>query len=102
MRNGAAAAAVLAAAIGTAVLGLLTTLAAASKGIGVALDFYAPAGPLSGKSTVTVIVWLAAWIVLHVAWRNRQVAPRALTWLTLALVVLGLLGTFPPVFEAFE
>ena len=77
-------------------------LAAANKSIGVALDFYGPAGPLSGKSTVTVIVWLAVWIVLHVAWRDRPVAPRPLTWITLALVVFGLLGTFPPVFEAFE
>lgn len=102
MRNGGAAAAVLAAGIGTAVLGLLTMLAAASKGIGAALNFYAPAGPLSGKSTVTVIVWLAVWIVLQLAWRNRQVAPGALTWITLVLVALGLLGTFPPVFETLE
>src|SRR5262245_26220863 len=63
--NGAAAAAVLTVGIGSFVLGLLTTLAAASRPVATVLAFYGPAGPLSGKSTVAVVVWLVAWTVFH-------------------------------------
>lgn len=101
-RNGEAAAAVVAAGIGTAALGLLTTLAAASRGIQSFLNFYAPVGPLSGKSIVAVVVWIAAWVFLHAAWRDRHLMPRTVAWIALGLVVLGLAGTFPLVFGAFE
>jgi hypothetical protein len=95
--NGAAAAAILAAGIGSFVLGLLTTLAAASRPIGNVLAFYGPTGPLSGKTTVAVLIWLAAWVLLHRTWKDRQVnfGP------VLILIALALLGTFPLFFEAF-
>ena len=42
------------------------------------------------------VVWLAAWGVLHARWRTREIAPRGVLALTLILVGIGLLGTFPP------
>lgn len=99
--NGAAAAAILAAGIGCFVLGLLTTLAAASTALNRALAFYGPAGPLSGKTTVAVLLWLIAWAVLHRWWRARQVNFARLFMATLILIALALLGTFPPFYEAF-
>jgi hypothetical protein len=101
-RNGEAAAALVAAGIGTMVLGLLTTLAAASRGMQGLLSFYAPAGLLSGKSTIAVVVWIVAWVVLHAAWYDQHLHVRTIAWITLALVGLGLAGTFPPIFETFE
>ena len=98
---GPAAAAFLAAGIGAFVLGLLTTLAAASEAIAEKLEFSTPVGPLSGKTTITVAVWLVSWLVLHLALRGRDPAPRTVFWVTAVLVVLGLLGTFPIFFEAF-
>ncbi|MDQ7842249.1 MAG: hypothetical protein QN141_04370 [Armatimonadota bacterium] len=100
--NGPVAAAFLASGIGSFALGLLTTGAAASEGLANALRWSRPVGPLSGKSTLAVIVWLAAWIVLGSVWRRKEVrfAP-AFLW-TLILLGLGLLLTFPPFFEAFE
>lgn len=100
--NGPAAAALLAAGIGSFVLGLLTTLAAAAKAFGMALNLYNPVGPLSGKTAGAVAAWLIAWVVLHLAWKDRQVNFGATYSVTLILLILGLLGTFPPVFEAFE
>jgi hypothetical protein len=99
--NGAAAAAIFAAGIGSFVLGLLTTLAAASKVLGNALAFYGPTGALSGKTTVAVVIWLAAWVLLHRTWKHRQVNFALIFLGTLILVGLALLGTFPLFFEAF-
>lgn len=98
--TGAGAAAVVAAGIGTFTIGLMTSLAEASAGLRTALIWYAPSGPLSGKTGVGVLAWLVAWIVLHSAWKNRSVNfGRSFTW-AVVLVALGFLLTFPPVFEA--
>ena len=102
LTNGAAAAAVLAAGIGSFVLGLFTTLAAANEGIKGLLNWYAPAGPLSGKSSLAVIAWLVSWVVLHARWEDKEVNFDRVFVITLILIGLGLLLTFPPVFEAFE
>ncbi|HSF29490.1 MAG TPA: YHS domain-containing protein [Candidatus Tectomicrobia bacterium] len=99
--NGAAAAAVLTVGIGSFVLGLLTTLAAASGSVATVLAFYGPVGPLSGKSTVAVVVWLVAWAVFHKRWKNTQVNFSGVFVATLILIALGVLGTFPPFFEWF-
>jgi hypothetical protein len=99
--NGAAAAAILAAGTGSFVLGLLTTLAAAGKLLGNVLAFYGPTGPLSGKTTVAVVFWLATWVLLHRTWKDRQVNFGLVFIGTLILIALGLLGTFPLFFEAF-
>jgi len=99
--NGPAAAAIMAAGAGTFAIGLMTTLAEAFAGLRSALTWYAPSGPLSGKTGVGIIVWLVVWVALVSVWRGRNVnIGRVLTW-TALLLVLGFLGTFPPVFEAF-
>lgn len=99
--NGPPAAAILAAGAGTFAIGLMTTLAEAFAGLRSALAWYAPSGPLSGKTGVGIIVWLVAWIALATVWRGRDVnVGRVLTW-TFVLLFLGFVGTFPPVFEAF-
>jgi len=99
--NGAAAAAILAAGIGSFMLGLLTTLAAASEAINAVLAFYSPVGPLSGKTAVAVVIYLAVWGLLHRTWKSRQVNFSLAFLGTLILIALAFLGTFPPVFEAF-
>jgi len=100
--TGPAAAALVAAGIGTFIIGLMTTLAAASAGLRNALAWYGPSGPLSGKTGVGLIAWLVAWIVLHSIWKGRELnLGKAFTW-AIVLIAAGFLLTFPPVFEAFE
>jgi len=101
LTNGPAAAAILASGIGSMALGLFTTLAQAITSIKNALNLYDPAGPLSGKTTVAVVVWLVAWGILHGLWKKKQVAFARVFIATVILIALGLLGTFPPFFEAF-
>lgn len=58
-----------------------------------------PVGPLSGKTGIDVIVWPVFWPVFHLLWRKKDL-PFAAVWkLALVLILLGFLGTFPPVFE---
>ena len=99
--NGPAAAALLAGGIGAAVLGIVTTLAEASEGIATALRWSLAVGPLSGKVGVTVILYLLSWAILHFAWRGKNVNFNQIGVIALILLVIGLLGTFPPVFELF-
>ncbi len=100
--TGPAAAAMIASGIGALTIGILTTGAVISAGLKTALNFYNPAGSLSGKTTVGVVVWLVSWLLLNTIWKNREYdLGRAFT-ITLVLIVAGLALTFPPIFEAFE
>ncbi|MGE5590733.1 MAG: hypothetical protein ACM3ZA_09000 [Bacillota bacterium] len=99
---GPASAAILAGGIGTAWYGLMVLLAAASKGMASLLTFYTPVGPLSGKTTVGVAGFLLAWLVLDSLWKDKDIKVSKVWPVTLALVAVGLLFTFPPFFEAFE
>ena len=93
--NGADLAAVAAAGVGALALGLLVI--ANEAGIFTAPSLYPPSGGLSGRTTLTVLVWLIAWGILHARWRNRDLSVgRVLGW-TLLLAGLGIVLTFPPV-----
>jgi fluoride ion exporter CrcB/FEX len=91
----------LAAAVGSFVLGVMTTLAEASPDLKEWLAFRAPAGPLSGKTTVAVAAWAVSWVILAIAWRRKEVGFRPVVIASAVLVALGLLGTFPTFFESF-
>lgn len=97
--NGAALAAFLAAGIGAFALGLILVLNEA--GIFAAPTLYGPAGGVSGRTSLAVLVWLGAWAALHFAWRERQLESRGVTVVTLLLTALGILATFPPVWAVF-
>jgi hypothetical protein len=99
--EGPISAAILAAGIGAAALGLFTTLAEASTGIKDWLQWSEPVGPLSGKTAMAVIVWLLSWVVLHIMLRNRAYESRRALGVALVLIVLGVLGTFPTFFQLF-
>lgn len=97
--NGAALASFLAAGIGTFALGAIVIL----NGIGLAAPaLYEPAGGVSGRTTLAAVVWLVAWVVLHMRWRDRTMRPGGVYALTLIFIALGVLFTFPPVWEVFS
>ena len=100
--DGVAAAAVLASAIGVFITGSLTTLAEISQLLKTALTWSGAVGPLIGKTGVGVIVWLILWPILHAIWRGKEVTFSAIYTVSLILIALGWLLTFPPVFEAFS
>ncbi len=97
--NGSIVAAMLAAGIGCFVYGILICLAQGSKGIGGLLNFYDPVGPLGGKTTVAVVVWLVTWGVLSSKWKDQSLDFGKMYKVTIILVGLGLLGSFPVFFD---
>lgn len=101
VKNGMAASALLAGGIGAFIMGLMTTLSEAIPAFGSALNWYKPAGPLSGKTTVTVVLWLIVWGALARMWKDEDVNFERISRISFVLLILGILGTFPPFFELF-
>ena len=99
--SGPAAAVVLAAGLACFTLGLLTVLTVASGAVSDALTFSESVGDLSGVTTVATIVFFAAWIGLAFAWRRANPPLARVAAAAGLLIALGLLGTFPPFFNAF-
>ena len=99
--NGPVAASLLAGGIGAATLGVLTTLAEASAGFAQSLAWIQAVGPLTGKALLSVIVFFIAWLFLHLLFRGKEVNFNRIVSISMLLLVIGLLGTFPPFFELF-
>jgi hypothetical protein len=96
--TGQTAAALVAAGVACAVFGLAVVLAESSESVSQALTLSTAVGALSGKAVAAVVAYVVVWPALHLAWRDRPIEfHRVVRW-TGALVVVGLLATFPPVF----
>jgi asparagine N-glycosylation enzyme membrane subunit Stt3 len=100
--NGAGAAAILAAGIGSVALGVFTLLADAINGMKSFLNFYSPTGPLSGVTTLAIVVWLAAWFVLAKKWNGRDVAMKWVNGVAFLLLAVGFALTFPPLTDLLQ
>jgi hypothetical protein len=100
--NGPGAAAILAAGIGCAALGILAFAGDASGAIGKLLNFYNPVGTLSGVTTVAIIIWLVAWFFLARLWGTKMVALGKVNVLAFLLLAVGLLLTFPPFMDLLQ
>src|SRR5687768_4404340 len=97
--NGATMAAILSAGIGAFAVGFVVILNEA--GLFAAPSLYGPAGGVSGRTTIAVVLWLIAWGVLHRRWKDRELDPRRVFTLTFVLIGLGVLLCFPPVWSVF-
>ena len=100
--NGRGAAAILAAGIGCAAVGVLAILRDAFPPVASALNFYKPSGPLSGVTTVAVIIWLVAWFVLARRWRDTTVMLGKINTAAFVFLAVGLLLTFPPFMDLLQ
>lgn len=101
LTNGSGAAAILAAGIGAFALAVLAVVADHIPSIQRLMIFYKPTGALSGVTTVAIVIWLVAWVILEWLWRNRTVAVMRTNAIALVLLGLSLLLTFPPFVELF-
>ncbi len=97
--NGSGAAAMLAAAIGSFALAAIAFAGDKSVPIKNGLNFYKPTGPLSGVTTVALLIWIATWGLLEWRWGKRAVAMRRVNIVSLTLLALSILLTFPPVID---
>jgi cytochrome c1 len=91
-------ASMIAAGVGSLVLGIGVVLAEVNADIKTFLNWVGPVGPLSGKTGLAVIAFILSWVILHYAFQRRAISLTRSFIVTVALLVLGLLLTFPPVF----
>lgn len=104
---GVAVAALLSGMLGMLALAVVNVFTVASKGFNAWVHdvgkLWMPGaegiGPYSGKETLSLVVWLDTWVVLHLALRNREMSISR--WLIVFLVGVGIATTliWPPVFE---
>lgn len=99
--TGAAAAAFIAGGIGSLVLGLMVIFAEMSTGFADILKWVAPVGPLSGKTSLAVIAWLLSWVVLNKMWKGQDFDLKKAFTISMVLIGLAFLMTFPPFFYLF-
>jgi hypothetical protein len=97
---GPAAAVVVAAGLAAFALGLLSVLTAVSASVSDALTLSERVGDISGLSVAVAVVFFGAWGGLFVAWREADPRFGRVAAAAAVLVALGLLGTFPPFFNA--
>jgi hypothetical protein len=102
LKNGPGAAAILAAGIGTLTLGVFALAGDASKPIAGALNVWKPTGPLSGVTDVSILSWLAAWLILSRLWERRDVNLRLVNTASFGMFIAGLLLTFPPIMDLLQ
>jgi hypothetical protein len=94
--NGSGAAAILAAGVGAFALAVLAVAADKWVLLKPVLSFYRPTGPLSGVTTVAILVWIGTWAILEGRWRRKTVAMARVNAIAFTLLALSLLLTFPP------
>ena len=101
--NGPVAAALLAGAIGSATLGLITWIYELNdkSAFAKSLTWYKPVGGLSGKSSLGIIAFFLAWFILNNMWKGKEVDFKRITMLSYILLAIGFIGTFPFVWHLF-
>jgi hypothetical protein len=100
--NGPGAAAILAAGIGCAMVGILALASDASGSIKNVLNVYHPTGALSGVTTLAIIVWLLSWFVLNQRWHAKKVDLAKVNVVAFIGLAIGLLLTFPPFMDLLQ
>jgi lysylphosphatidylglycerol synthetase-like protein (DUF2156 family) len=101
LKSGPAAAAILAGGIGSAFYGFLVVLVELSPAVKTAFTLTKGVGPLSGKTTFGTLGFIVAWVILANMWKGKDVSIDKVWKISLVLIALGLLFTFPPFFQAF-
>jgi hypothetical protein len=100
--TGRAAAAILAAGIGSLALGVLALATDALPRLAHWMILWRPTGPLSGVTSATVAIWLLAWAALARRWARREVALGPIAAWAFAMLAAGLLLTFPPFMDLVQ
>ncbi len=100
--NGAGAAAILAAGVGSLAIGVFAFAADVSPYLKNAFNFWSPSGPLSGVSFTAVLVWLLVWFWLSRRWAAREVNFARASAAAFAMLIAGLLLTFPPFMDLLQ
>ncbi|MEO6062866.1 MAG: hypothetical protein ABIQ99_13090 [Thermoflexales bacterium] len=99
--NGPAAASFIAGGVASAVLGLIIPLAEAIPAFKAFLTWDKGVGPLMGKVLIPSALFFIVFAILGVLWKDKNTNIRKALTVGIVGLIIGLIGSFPPVFEAF-
>jgi hypothetical protein len=102
--NGPVSAALLAGGIGCAAMGIITLIYEINdkSAFAKSLAWNKGVGGLSGKSMLAIIIFFVSWAILHYVWKDKETNFSRISSIAIALLFVGLIGTFPPVWELFK
>jgi hypothetical protein len=100
--SGPGAAAILAAGAGALTLGVLAFAGDAWPGLKPSLSIWKASGPLSGVSSLAVLVWLLIWFALSLLWAKRNVSLVKVNVAAFIMLAASLLLTFPPFMDLLQ
>lgn len=99
--NGPVAAVFIAGGVASAVLGLIVPISEAIPAFKTFLTWNAGVGPLTGKVIIPSVLFFIVWAVLGYLFKDKNVKLRTALTVAFVGIIIGLIGTFPPVFEMF-
>jgi len=100
--NGPGAAAILAAGVGALALGIFALVGDVSPAAKQAFTIWSPSGPLSGVTSAAVAIWVGAWVILSVLWRQRAVNLALVNLISFVLLAGALALSFPPFLDLLQ
>lgn len=100
--DGPIVAALLAMGLGVVVYGVLVVLTEISTNVNTFLTLKDSVGPLSGKTIFGVLAWLVIWTALHFALRKTTLDLWRAFQISLVMLGIGVLFTFPIFFQLFS
>jgi len=100
--NGNGAAAIMAVAAGCLALGIFSLAGDASPAAAALFNIWKPTGPLSGVTTLAIVVWLATWLFFSRRWTKRDVNFKRVNLAAAIMIIAGLLLTFPPFMDFLQ
>jgi uncharacterized membrane protein YdcZ (DUF606 family) len=102
--NGPVSAALLAGGIGSAAMGIITLIYELDdkSAFAKSMTWNKGVGGLAGKSMWSIIIFFVSWAVLHYLWKDKETDFARISSIAIALLVVGLLGTFPPVWHLLK
>jgi len=102
--NGPVSAALLAGGIGSAAMGLITFFFELNdkSAFAKSMTWNKGVGGLSGKSGWAIIIFFVSWAILHYIWKDKETNFARISAIAIALLDVGLIVTFPPVWNLFK
>ena len=100
--NGPGAAAILSAAVGCFLLGVLALAGDAIPAVAKVLNVWNPTGPLSGVTFAAIGAWLLVWLTLSRLWASRDLDMKTIGLASATMILASLLLTFPPFMDFLQ
>jgi hypothetical protein len=86
-----------------AIINFITDITGGNPGpVGKSITLHSGIGPYSGKQTISIVVWIIAWLILSKLLVNKDVDEQKIFRCTIIIYALATLLIFPPFLDLFD